>query len=173
MTLFSTRSASKPFKSAHKDHYYSCLTVIKVYEGLSLLHFLLSAQRFPCHSIPASIILLSTLCPLREMQPLWSCDKTLPMKWCTTGGPVLHLGRCCGTPLCGNLLEEVEDAGMRLLHTASINTHTHARAPSQHRLHARSEGKKKKIPSHFCCNMTSREPSGKLSVHQHPRLNER
>lgn len=22
------------------------------------------------------------------------------MKWCTTGGPVLHLGRCCGTPLC-------------------------------------------------------------------------
>lgn len=24
------------------------------------------------------------------------------MKWCTTGGPVLHLGRCCGTPQCGN-----------------------------------------------------------------------
>lgn len=110
---------------------------------------------FPHPSIHASIILL---CSHREMQPLWSCDKTLPMKWCTTGGPVLHLGRCCGTPLCGNLLEEVEDAGMRLLHTASINTD----APSWHRLHAQFERwakkkrkKEKKESSHFCCNMTS------------------
>lgn len=34
------------------------------------------------------------------MQSLWGCvKKKKPMKWCTTGGPVLHLGRCCGTPL--------------------------------------------------------------------------
>lgn len=47
------------------------------------------------------------------------------MKWCTTGGPVLHLGRCCGTPLKlgGNLLEEVEDAGMRRLLLLLLTRH--------------------------------------------------
>lgn len=68
------------------------------------------------------------------------------MKWCTTGGPVLHLGGCCGTPLCGNLLDEVADAGMRLL---------------QHRI------TRAVLPCEpVCCSMTSTE----LSVHQHPRL---
>lgn len=58
------------------------------------------------------------------------------MKWCTTGGPVLHLGRCCGTPLKlgGNLLEEVEDAGMRRLLLLLLTRHrvTQGRIPSCH-----------------------------------------
>lgn len=43
-------------------------------------------------------------------------DENSPIKCCTTGGPVLHPGRCCGTPLEAKLLEE-EDAGMWLLHS--------------------------------------------------------
>lgn len=86
------------------------------------------------------------------------------MKWCTTGGPVLHLGRCCGTPLKlgGNLLEEVEDAGMRRLLLLLLTRHrvTQGRIPSCH-----GAKKKEKENRRLCCNMTSTLRSVGLPVH--------
>lgn len=84
---------------------------------------------------------------------LWDA---LPVKWCTTVGPVLHPGRCCGTPLCGE--PAVRGRGRRDAVATEASTehwrfhHAHA---SVHLLQY---------------GIYRMDDSGKSSVHRHPRL---
>lgn len=108
--------------------------------------------------VHSSTLLLARQISHRQMQPLWSCDKSLSVKWCTTLGPVLHLGRCCGTPVW-------EPAGRGRGRRDAVAT--------QHRLTTgapvmlQSAGPQNEP---VCCNMTSTELSRMPPVHQHPRL---
>lgn len=78
------------------------------------------------------------------------------MKWCTTVGPVLHPGRCCGTPLCGE--PAVRGRGRR----DAVATGASIEHGCLHHAHASVH-----LLQYDIYRM---DDSGKPSVHRHPRL---